>query len=339
MTSPTPPRPAVPSLLLPLLFVAALGAAAFAFWRQSEQLAAQAAALDRSHAVLDEILGEVTRLRIEQSAGIKGPQALLEKLHVYAPMASNARVSQPDYENAKKETDAILRAFETIGGDAWQAIQDRIAKLDVQKDHDEIKQLLEASIRVDPQAGTELVKEVLLGRRLASPRLRWYAADMLTRRDRPLAQLLLRQILSTESFRGINLERAQAYGASLPDPSAYATTGFNNFVVAYVRTDDPQMDETLLQVIGRFEHDAITIQECIKALGERRCERAVEPIQRLYKNPPLNQANPLFLNHCLDALVEIQGAGARGFLETVLPDAPTDIVAKHIQFLLNKISS
>lgn len=339
MTSPTPPRPAVPSFVLPLLLLGALGTAGYALFRQSGQLAEQARALERNTVVLDEIYGEVTRLRIEASAGTKGPQALLEKLHVYAPLGSNARVTEPDYQNAKKEVDAILRAFASIGKDAWQPIQDRIAKLDPQQDHDEIKQLLEASVAVDAQAGTELVKEVLLGRRLPAPRLRWYAADMLTRRDRPLAQLLLRQILTTESFRGINLERAQAYGAALPDPAAYATTGFNNFVVAYVRTDDPQMDETLLQILGRVEHDAITIQECIKTLGERHCARAVEPIQRLYKNPPLAQQNPLFLNHCLDALVEIQGADARGFLETVLPDAPTDIVAKRIQFLLNKIGA
>lgn len=332
------PRSPNALLLLVLAAAAAFGAAAFAFFRQSAQLAEQAALLEQNRATLAQILGEVTRTRIEQSAGLKGPAALLEKLHTYAPMASNARVTEPDYQSARHEVDAILRAFESLGPDAWAPIQQRIAKLDPVKDYEELKQLLDASLRVDPKQGTELVKDVLLGHTLPSPRLRWYAADLLTKRDRPLAQLLLRQILAAETFRGIDMNRAQAYGASLPDPAAYAQTGFNNFVVAYLRTEDPETDATLLQVLGRVEHDTITIQECVEALGHRKCERAIKPIEQLYLHPPLDQQNPLFLNRCLDALVEIQGAAAQPFLERVLPNAPTDTVANQIKFLLNKIS-
>jgi HEAT repeat protein len=249
---------------------------------------------------------------------------------------SNSRITEPDYQSAKREIEAILTAFESIGEDAWDPIMSRIAKLDPQRDHDEVKQLLEAAYRVDPKQGTQLVQDVLLGLKLPAPRLRWYAAHILTERDKPLAQQLLRRVLETESYRGVNPERAAAQNLPIPDLAAVAQTGFNNFVTAYVRTDDPKMEDTLLQVLGRVEHDAITIQECIEALGTRRCARAVDPIKKLYRDPPLHQQNPLFLVKCVDAISEILGEEARPWLEDQLRQATSDLVAKHIQHLLNK---
>lgn len=329
----------VPRLAAVGLLVVALGGVAVVLWQHNLRLDQLIAEQAKAATTLDAVLGEVTRFRLEQSAGSKGPHALLEKLRTYAPLLANARVTEPDYRNAQKEMDSILRAFGTLGKDAWGPVQERLAERKPAQDFDEIKWLLEASLRLDQAATVPMLKEVLLGRRLPSPRLRWYAAEMLTRADRQVAQATLRQILLTETFRGVDPDRASHYGGGALDPAALASTGFNNFVSAYVRAGDDKLDETLLMVMKRAGHDALTVQECVKVLGERRCAAAVSSIEQLFQKPPLQIENPLFLNHCLNALVAIQGKDAKPFLEAALAKASSDIVSKNIQFLLQKIDS
>jgi hypothetical protein len=82
------------------LAAAAFAAGAFALWhlaRRVEDLTARAAT---NEAVLQEILGEVTRLRLERSASALGPAGLLEKLRTYAPLVASSRVPEPDYRAA-----------------------------------------------------------------------------------------------------------------------------------------------------------------------------------------------------------------------------------------------
>jgi hypothetical protein len=269
---------------------------------------------------------------------VKGPQALLEKLRTYAPLLASARTAEPDFKNAQQEMEAILRAFPTHGPDAWKPIMARLEQLKLKpnENFDEIKWLLEAALRIDPPPAKQLLQEILLGHRMPSSRLRLYVARMLTDADKPLAQSLLRRILTTESSRGINPDRALAYGP-IPDAAAFATTGFHNFVVHYVRSGDAQIDDTLLMLLGRAEHDTITIQECVKALTERRCERAIEPIWRLYTNPPTEHQDELFLRHCLSAIATLLGKAAIPRLEEALPLARSETQAKHIQQLLTDL--
>lgn len=319
--------------------IAGLGVAAVGTLRADAAMRRLADQQAANEAVLQQVLGEVTRFRLEQSTGTKGPQALLEKLRTYAPLAADARTAEPDYKNAKKEMDAILRAFASLGADALPAIHARLDELKTAKGYDEMAQLLRAVVAIDKAAGSELLKQVLLGMKLPSPRLRWFAARELLQHDRPLAQLCLRQILLTESSQGVNPDRAAAFDASVPDAAAFATTGFHNFVSYYVESDDPKLDDTLLMVLGRVEHDAVTIQECLKALGARRCARAVEAIEKVYQKPPLGRDNPLFQKICLDALFEIRHADAKPFLEAALATASTELIAKHIQELLTRIAN
>ncbi|HZN38791.1 MAG TPA: hypothetical protein VFD82_08300 [Planctomycetota bacterium] len=281
---------------------------------------------------LDEVLGEVTRIRIEQSTEMKGPKALLEKLRTYAPLVASSRTTDPDFKAAHKEIQAVLRAFQSIGEDAWAPIMGRLGELRGDKDFDEVRWLLEAAVRVDPKESKPILQQVLLGRYLPSPRLRLQAARMLIDLDKPLAQTLLRQILVTEFHNGMNPDRAPH--AEVPDRAALAQQGFNNFVLWYLRSEDPQIDDTLLMVLGRTEHDVMTIQDCVKALGERRCARAVEPIQKLFKNPP--QQNPLLLYYCADAVHKIQGDAARPWLEEAMRTTNVQSVADHIKQLLGK---
>ncbi len=335
MTTAPPQRSRAATLALTAL----LGATAFAgyqAWDNGRQLRAQAERLTASETQLREVLGEVTRMRLEQRAEGQGAAALLEKLRVYAPLMTDARVTEPDYENAKKEIVAILRAFESLGKDrAWTEVVERLAELDPRKDFDEAKWLLEVAVRLDLTAGKQIVKEVMLGLRMPNPRLRWFACRIMTERDIRLARQLLRQILLTESSRGVNTDRAASYGMAIPDQAAVAVTGFNNFVSRYLQTDDPQTEDTLMQLLHRVEHDQVTIQDCVKELGRRKTARALELVQRLYDNPPLAQQNPLFLGHVVDAVGNIGGKDSIDWLEKRLPQAPTDVVAARIQRALD----
>ena len=333
--SPTSPTSRLPAALCALT-VLALAGGGFVLWRQTTMLRELAEAHRQSKAELHDVLAEITRIRLEQRSDLKGPEGLLAKLRTYAPMLVSARTTAPDYEAAKKEMDAILRAFESLGSDAWPFVRSRIGELRADKNFDELKWLLEVAVRIEPKAGIELLKQVLQGTTLPSARLRWHAANLLLLHDKPLAQRLLRQILETESARGVNLERASAYNLPIPDQAAASTTGFFNFVVHYIRSEDPKIEDTLLLVIGRTEHDVPTLQECIEELGRRKSQRAIEPIQRLYDNPPGRVENPIFLMKCLDALDAIQGAAARPFFEEALRKASTETVAQHISTLLAK---
>jgi len=180
---------------------------------------------------------------------------------------------------------------------------------------------------------------VLLGQRLPSPRLRWYVGGELAEIDRPLAQDLLRRVLLTESSRGYNPDHAAAFpGAVVPDRAALSTTGFHNYVLAYARTQDPRLDETLLMILGRAEHDRMTLQECVKLLADRRCADAAPAVEKLYGQPPFGQEDPIFLNYCLEAIVAIRGKDAQPFLEAALPKASSELVQKRIQALLGKLA-
>lgn len=280
---------------------------------------------------------EVTRIRIEQKAGQAGPQALLEKLQAYAPILVSARSTQPDFEAARQEMDAVLRAFQSIGADAYPMLLRRFDALQPKQSFDEMKWLLEALVRCDQESGKKVATEVLLGARKPSPRLRWTAADLLLRVDLPLAQRSLRTILLTETSRGVDPSRAMAYNLPLLDPAATAVTGFHNFVLHYLRSEDPETEDTLVQVLVRTDQDVATLQEAIEALGQRRSARAQKRIEELYLHPPGASQNAIFLNKCLDALAAIRGEAARAWLEEQLATAQHELVQQHIRHLLEHL--
>ncbi|MFK7742044.1 MAG: hypothetical protein AB8H80_17140 [Planctomycetota bacterium] len=343
-TSPAQPaaRPAGKSAWPPLLVLTlcVLGGLTFLGLRTEKHAQEQAERLADVETQLEGLLGEVTRLRIEQSSEGRGPAALLEKLATYAPLTSNSRVTEPDYRNAKKELAAIVRAFEaTDKQSAWQAVTARLREADPQKDFDEIKWLLEIALRLDKEPGKEIAKKILLGQRMPFPRMRWWAAELLIDHDVELARTLLRTILRNETSRGVDPSRAHAYGMTLPDPAAYATTGFNNFVQLYLRSKDPKTDETLIMVLGRFEHDKITLQDCVKALGERRSKKAVDTIKKLFDNPPFRQQDFFFLRYCAQAVADIEGIDAVPWLEEKLAAAQIEVNAKALQQILSDVQA
>jgi hypothetical protein len=259
---------------------------------------------------------------------------LLERLRVYAPLVVNARTTQPDVAMALREMQAVLDAFEATGTDASQPVQRRFDELQPKEAFDEMRWLIEALVRCDRPAGIELARAVLAGEKKPNARLRWAAANVLLRFDRPLAQRELRRILRTETSRGVDPDRAASYGSGAMDPAAIAVAGFHNFVGLYLHSEDPELEETLLLVLARAGQDVATLQETIEVLGERRAVRAQKRIEELYRNPPGAQQNPIFLNKCLDALVAILGDKAIPFLEAELPKAEHELVQNHIKHLL-----
>ncbi len=333
--APPSPRPRTQSApLTTILLLAMAGGGAFGLWRIDRHLTELASHNETMQTQVTEALREITRMRIEQTVGGQGPAALLERLHSFAPLLASARTTEPDYQSAKTEMGKVILALPTYGQDSWRLVTEQLEKANPQKDFDTIKWLLRAALAIDPKAGVAIAKDVLLGSRLPSPRLRWLAADELLEHDRSLAQTLLRRILLTESSRGIDPSRAAVYGASVPDAAAYATTGFHNFAQRYVTSGDPELENTLLAVLGRTEQDSVTLQCCIETLGERHCERAIEPIRRFCQNPPRGVEDPLFLMPCYTALDKIQGKAAQPFFNEMLEKITVPKLAEHVRGLL-----
>lgn len=333
MTDPVPAHRPAKALTIAVLLLIAAGGALLA--RQAHKVTVALEALRTEQALLT---AEVTRFRIEQRAEGKGPQALLEKLRVYAPLLTNSRIPEPDYVAARQEMEAIHRAMAALGKDMWAPLMDRYRQLDPTKDYDEKHRLLEAALVVDPELAKALLLRVLQGYHRdtpTSPRLRWLAADLLLKVDKQLAGRTIREILGYESSRGIQPERAIAYQIPIPDTTAMSS-GFHNFIERYVSSGDAESENTLLMVIGRTEHDLPTIQECVKALGAMKSAKAVKAIEQLYRKPPVIQDNPIFLCHCLDALVTIRGKEACAFLQEALAAGANEIVINKIRFLMQE---
>jgi hypothetical protein len=339
------------SLSLGVLLVAVATAAYLSLRSLQTAVDTLAARLAGAEEQLQVLAGEVTRFRIEQPAEGRGPAALLEKLRAYAPLLTSAATAAPEFKMAQQEMQAVLRAFPGLGTDGMAAIRARLRQLDPKADFDEVHWLIEAATRCEPVAGEEIAAKVLQGNwefggprpeapiTAAPPRLRWKAADLLLRIDQPRAQLLLRQILLTESARGVDPDRAAAHNVPMLDPAAVAVTGFHNFVLHYLRSGDPETEETLLQVLQRPTDDVVTLQEVIEALGARKSARAVKRIEAIYSAPPGASENPLFLCKCLEALAAIRGEAARPFLEEELGKVTNEIVAKRISALLQDLGS
>jgi hypothetical protein len=313
-----------------VLGVAAVTALAWSHWCLVRRL-------DSLEPKLESIYGEVTRIRIEQRSDKKGPEALLEKLRTYSSLAVDSRLPQPDYAMAKKEMDAVMRAFASIGKDAYAPIAARFRALDSARDYDEMNWLLQAACEADPQNGKNLVVSVLQGGSDVKPtaRLRIAAADQLVKIDTPLAQVKLRQIVLSESHRGRDPARAAAHELPPLDPQSVAASSFFRFVLHYLRSGDPDAEDTVQQILMRDDNDTETIQEIIKWLGEKHCVAADGRVEELYRHPPLGSGdNAIFLNICLEALARIRGDAARPFFEHELARVTNPIVARKLQYLI-----
>ena len=172
--------------------------------------------------------------------------------------------------------------------------------------NDEVRRwLLLAARGANNARGTKLIvdtiraEKLIEGRRLAtSKRLRWMAADLLLKgrdQDKRLAGEVLHKIITTDRS---------------------GDTDLFNFVTRYQGSGHPKTEETMLMLLGRREHDRMTVQTAIKYLGQVKSEEAIEPIQRLFQHPPWRtRDNALFRGICLTVLDEIMAEEIVPFLD------------------------
>src|SRR5262245_29262746 len=114
MTAPVPP---VPSRLVPIALTAVLAALCGTVFWLTTSVSKLTERSERASQELTQVLKELNRIRIEQSAQGKGIHALIEKMVAYAPILTEAQVTKPDFLAAKKEMEAVHRAVESIGPD------------------------------------------------------------------------------------------------------------------------------------------------------------------------------------------------------------------------------
>lgn len=270
-------------------------------------------------------LGRVERtlqlLRIEQSSEGQGIDALLEKLAEFAPHMQRQTAYTLEYQDRMEE---ILGAVEALGPDSFPRILQAYRDSEAGEDDELRRWLLPAMVRADKERAKSFLVSVLRGvdpnyRSLVlTARNRQNAAMELVDLDKKLAGDLLAEIFSYESVRGVNVMRVPP---ELKDrvPAVGIGSGFDTLVTWYLETGHGDTETTLLRILKSNEHKLITKQIAVKELGARHTRAAADAIQKLYMNDPEGRANPLFLNHCLDALGKIlRGEACEFFREQAL---------------------
>ena len=122
----------------------------------------------------------------------------------------------------------------------------------------------------------------------------------------------LQRILTTEHASGEVRTRGQRV-RERPKPYFY------KFIDIFVNTQHPQVESALMQVLARRkDHDHITIQTTVIALGRMKSRAGAKMIQGMYFTPPPGQvANPLFRMKCLTAVMDTLSADATEFFREV----------------------
>ena len=337
MATPAPRSPARASTLAVLAVGLGLATLIVATWWQGSRAAADSATRLAS---LEQQVADVEQtlhlMRLEQSVDGKGIGAVLEQLSTYSPLLAQATLSDPSYRETMERVEQAVAAARAIGPEAYPSVYDAFLAAGRSANEEERRWLLRTALAIDPVRGLDLVTRIVRNRSpelQISQRLRWLAADELLAHDVQRAQHELRQILLTESARGVNPQFLGAGGIA----PAGSQTGFHNFVGRYLQSEDPQAEVTLTQVIAKMEHDRMTKQECVKALGSMGAKGAVPFIKKLYDDPPEIQGNPLFLNHCIEAIALIEGSRACEWLQEQYRNATHPLVLEKIKAKMKEL--
>jgi hypothetical protein len=274
-------------------------------------------------------------IRIEGQSQGRGIGAVIEQIEFWAPQLSTSATSHPAAVRIEASLGECLDAIGALGEDAFGPL---LAALEspAPRDDETRKWLLRGLLRASSGDGRGLLAAVLRGTRLApTPRLRFFAADELLRLDKDFAGEVLAQILQVESSQGIS---RQVPPALAPEYERVIGTNafpeFFNLIERFVQSGHPQTAQVLQMILGRQEHDRMTYQECIRALGRLGARDALPRIKELYSRPPHGEFNPLFLNVCLQAIAEIEGPGACEFLRAELRRVDIPVVSTKLQELL-----
>lgn len=270
-----------------------------------------------------------------------GLNALLEQVRFWAPQLGDATTLPAQVPIIERRLEEVLDALKALGPDAYDALERTFLQARPGVDLELRRWLMRAMTTLEPRRAEGFLGKVAAGLEVpVSPLCRLSAIDRLLELDRELAGKILREILLRESHRGLNPARMGA-GAASRIPESGTTigpwSGFFNFVDRFVASGHPDTESVLIMLLGRPEHDLATIQECVKALGRLRSERAVPHIERLFREPPGRFANPLFRNHCLQALADISGAKACDFFRRAQRREKDELVRKKLTELIKSL--
>lgn len=318
-------------------WTAAAVAAAAAIWL-GIRLDRVESALARIEPELQDLGRTAHLLRIEGRSQGRGIGAIVEQIDFWAPQLASVGTPHPAADRIESSLHEALEAVGALGEDAWPTLMDAL-QATPRRDDETRKWLLLAAFRARPAQGRALLASVMRGTKLdPSPRLRFFAADELLRRDKQYAATVLKDILELESARGIT---RQVPPGLAPEYERVIGTNafpdFYNFIARFVRSGHPDTERVLRMILGRADHDKNTYREVIRALADLGSEPAVPRIKELYASPPDNYTDPLFMNVCVQAIADIQGADAREWLREQLRTVEIDTVRTKLQDLLKQL--
>ena len=232
----------------------------------------------------------------------------------------------------------VVFGLNGVGRLTFHALQNRLEN-GAQLDDETRRWLLRAALRADRGAALQLTAAIARGTKTApSAGFRLSAARELLDADRAFAGEVLRQIVDIESSRGVTRtpppELATDYERAI---GVNVGSQFFNFIHLFAATGHPEAEFVLRQVLGRNEHDMLTIQECVRELGRLKSAAAAPRIRELFDHPPGNTFNPMFQNACLQAVVEIEGAAACDWLREKQRTETTEMVAGRLQELVKQL--
>lgn len=291
-----------------------------------------------AHLAAQERTLQLYRFEQQSKAGLGFP-ALLEQIRFWAPQAAVATTPEVKLPVIEEQLRNVCAAMVALGPGAFALLEEAFCHSQPGTDHEVRRWLLTAMIEVDKARAKEFLATVAHGLGVqVSPRLRLFAADRLIELDPALAAQVLEQILTVETHRGLDPERvAPATLAEHPNAveNLVPYRGFSGFISRYVATGHANA-QILVRILSRWrDHDLMTLQETVKALGALRSADGVEPIKQLFETPPRG-FTPMFRNYCLDALVEIMGADACSYLKDALRREQHETVITKLTELIKK---
>lgn len=280
----------------------------------------------------------VQLFRFERGSKGLGVAALIEQLRFWAPLLDLSTTPQHEIPRIQQRVDDILTAFDDIGDDAFEPLLTAFHQAAPGQDDELIRWLLEAMSQVDQERSEDLL--VACTRALEFPvtgRIRVRAAQRLLELDKAKAAQVLSQILEYETAAGIDehrmppdLRNKLAASKIAPQPMRMLF----NFVDYLVASQAPDVEDRLIMAATRPDQDRMTVQTCVKHLGELKSKRAVKALKRLFDAPPEMNLNPIFQNYCLDAIGKIEGADACAYFRDLLLQKPDERVMDKLQAMI-----
>ena len=266
-----------------------------------------------------------------------GVDAALAQLRTYAPEINTA--SGAEIERVRSRLLEAMRALEGIGPEIFDDLLEAMQT----ESSDAVKGMVtKALLAADLSRARPIVAQIIRGTDFKpSPRFRQLAANHLVDADPGFAADVLAEFLLMSSARGVIKRRVPPRLAQeMADIALGATEmpSFHTMVTKYLACK-PATDEagrTLQMIIGREEHDQITVQTCVRELGNLEYRPALEDIQKLYHRPIGTFDSPLFRNHCLRAIGKIAKGEACSFFQQELIANPNPIVQGTLKDLVKQ---